>query len=399
MKKLLKAIILVLPIVILMGCSSDDNITPIPSTQISTTYTISSIYDNNVNGTAKFIKNDDNSTTVELKLTGIPTGEPHPASINYNTAAEGGTVAITLGTVSDVTGYSTISFSTLDNGTPITYDELIGFDGYVNVLYSVDQPDNIIAQGDIGQNELTGVSTTYSLGEKDVPGISGSVVFSQRENGESLAVLQLNNANSGNFYPASINNNTAVEGGSVALTFNPIDGSTGISATNVTELDSGVSFLYIDIVGFDGYINILESQANPGVIVAQGDIGENELTGVSTAYVLNEVNTSGISGNVTFYARNSGEALAVILLQNTIIGEMNPANIYSNDIATGGSIIFTFNPVDGDTGMSQTNVAVLDDDTVFGYEDVLGIDAHINVLLSNIQPTIVISQGNIGSNN
>jgi hypothetical protein len=160
-----------------------------------------------------------------------------------------------------------------------------------------------------------------------------------------------------------------------------------------------VSFLYIDIVSFDGYINILASETNPGIIIAQGDIGENELTGVSTTYVLNEVDASGISGNVTFYARNSGEALAVILLQNTIMGEMNPAHIYSNDVATGGDIIFNFNPVDGDTGMSQTNVAALLDDSLFGYADVLGVDAHINVLLNDLQPPTVISQGNIGSNN
>src|SRR5690606_29711384 len=94
-----KTLVFVLLLVILVGCSGDDHITPIPSSQISKTYSISSIYDNNVNGTAKFIKNGDNSTTVELKLTGIPTGNPHPASINYNTAAEGGNIAITLGTV------------------------------------------------------------------------------------------------------------------------------------------------------------------------------------------------------------------------------------------------------------------------------------------------------------
>ncbi|GGG59685.1 hypothetical protein GCM10010976_33060 [Bizionia arctica] len=380
-----------------MGCSSDDNITPIPSTQISKSYDVSSIYDNSVNGTAKFIKNDDNSTTVELKLTGIPTGIPHPASINYNTAAEGGAVAITLGTVNGDTGFSTISFSTLDDGTPITYDDLLGFDGYVNVLYSVDEPDNNIAQGDIGENELTGVSTTYNLGEKDVPGISGSVIFSQRENGESLAVLQLINPTSGNMYPAYMNNNTAVEGGSIALTFNPVDGDTGISATNVVALDNDVSFLYIDIVDFDGYIEIQQNQATPEIIVAEGDIGQNQLTGVATSYVLDEVDGSSANGTATFYARNNGEALAVILLLNTTIDVMHPAAIYSNDIALGGDIIFTFNPVNGNTGVSQTNVAVLNDNSLFGYADVLGVNGHIKVLLSDVQAT-VISQGNIGSN-
>jgi hypothetical protein len=382
---------------VLMGCSSDDHITPIPSSLTSKTYAVSSIFDNNVNGTAKFIKNDDNSTTVEIRLTGISTGTSHPASINFNTAAEGGDIAITLNDVNDTTGFSTTTFSTLDSGTSITYDDLLSFDGYVNVLYSESQPDHILAQGDIGQNELTDVSKTYSLSEKDVPGISGLATFYERENGEALAIIQITNAVNGMMHPAHIHNNTAVEGGDIAFTFNPVDGNTGISATNIAALDNDVAFLYIDIIDFDGYINVHESDMSLGTIVAQGDIGQNELSGVSTSYVLNEVDTSGISGTATFYGRNNGEALAVIALQNTPVDGLHPAYIYSNDVATTGDIIFTFNPVDGNTGISETNVSALDDNAVFGYDDVLGVNGHINVLLSEAQPTIV-SQGNIGAN-
>lgn len=397
MKKLLKLLNVLLPCMVLMGCSSDDHITPIPSSLTSKTYAVSSIFDNNVNGTAKFIKNDDNSTTVEIRLTGISTGTSHPASINFNTAAEGGDIVITLNDVNDTTGFSTTTFSTLDSGTSITYDDLLSFDGYVNVLYSESQPDHVLAQGDIGQNELTDVSKTYSLNEKDVPGISGLATFYERENGEALAIIQITNAVNGMMHPAHIHNNTAVEGGDIAFTFNPVDGNTGISATNIAALDNDVAFLYIDIIDFDGYINVHESDMSLGTIVAQGDIGQNELSGVSTSYVLNEVDTSGISGTATFYGRNNGEALAVIALQNTPVDGLHPAYIYSNDVATTGDIIFTFNPVDGNTGISETNVSALDDNAVFGYDDVLGVNGHINVLLSEVQPTIV-SQGNIGAN-
>jgi hypothetical protein len=265
------------------------------------------------------------------------------------------------------------------------------------VLYSESQPDHILAQGDIGQNELTDVSKTYSLSEKDVPGISGLATFYERENGEALAIIQITNAVNGMMHPAHIHNNTAVEGGDIAFTFNPVDGNTGISATNIAALDNDVAFLYIDIIDFDGYINVHESDMSLGTIVAQGDIGQNELSGVSTSYVLNEVDTSGISGTATFYGRNNGEALAVIALQNTPVDGLHPAYIYSNDVATTGDIIFTFNPVDGNTGISETNVSALDDNAVFGYDDVLGVNGHINVLLSEAQPTIV-SQGNIGAN-
>ena len=53
--------------------------------------------------------------------------------------------------------------------------------------------------------------------------------------------------------------------------------------------------------------------------------------------------------------------------------------------------------MDGNTGISETNVSALDDNAVFEYDDVLGVNGHINVLLSEAQPTIV-SQGNIGAN-
>ncbi|HLV38445.1 hypothetical protein [Xanthomarina sp.] len=399
MKMRFKSLVFIWSIVMFVACSGDDNITPIPSSLISKTYTISSIYDNSIDGTAKFIKNDDESVTVELRLTGIPTGSPHPASINYNTAAEGGNIAVTLGTVDGSTGFSTLTFTTLDDGTAITYDELLSFDGYVNVQLSSSQPNESIAQGDIGQNALTGVTKTYILGEKDLPGTSGTVIFSQRKNGEALAVIQLTNAVSGEIHPAHIHDNTAVEGGAIAFTFNSIDGDLGKSQTNVTALDDGTSFLFIDVIDFDGYINVHESQTNLGTIIAQGDIGENELSGVAKSYVLDEVDVPGISGTITFYSRNNGEALAVIVLQDTPINGVHPAYIYENNITTPGNILFTFNPVNGDTGISQTNVATLDDGVAFVYEDVLGVNGHVTVHLSTMQLTTIIAQGNIGINN
>lgn len=398
MKYIYKSLFYVLPLFLFFNCSGDDNITPIPSSQISKSYALSSIDDNNVSGTAKFINNEDNSITVELDFTAIPTGGTHPAHIHYNTAAEGGTIAISLGTVDGNTGFSTITFTTLDDGTPITYDELMSFDGYINVHESDSQLNVILAQGDIGQNELTGVSKTYTLAEKDVAGISGTVVFSERENGEALAVIQLANTLFGNTHPAHIHYNTAVEGGDIAFTFNPVNGDTGKSYTNVSELDDAISFLYMDVVEFDGYVNVHESDTNLGTIIAQGDIGQNELTGEFINYNLSEVDMSGINGFAIFQERTNGEALAVIKLLNTPVDGIHPAYIYTNDVDTAGSIIFTFNPVDGNTGESRTNMSALDDDTMFGYEDVLDVNGHIKVHLSSTQLSTIISQGNIGSN-
>ncbi|MCQ6468237.1 hypothetical protein NPN14_23720, partial [Vibrio parahaemolyticus] len=88
-------------------------------------------------------------------------GASHPAHIHLNTAAEGGDIALTLNAVDGTTGKSTTVLKALDNGTKITYQELLNFDGYINVHLSTSSLATLVAQGDIGQNELTGVSKVY----------------------------------------------------------------------------------------------------------------------------------------------------------------------------------------------------------------------------------------------
>ena len=62
----------------------------------------------------------------------------------------------------------------------------------------------------------------------------------------------------------------------------------------------------------------------------------------------------------------NGEALAVIQLDGTPDGGMHPAHIHQGSVATApGDIIFTFNQINGTTGMSKTNVSMLDDDDEF----------------------------------
>ena len=83
---------------------------------------------------------------------------------------------------------------------------------------------------------------------------------------------------------------------------------------------------------------------------------------------------------------------------NTPAGGMHPAHIHNNDIATGGGIAFTFNVVDGDTGMSMTQVEALDDSTPITYDEILTFNGYINVHLSATQLATIVAQGNIGSN-
>ena len=402
--KLRKTFRFILPIVmgamLVTSCSDDDGdfIPPIVDGGDSETYQLSSVSNPDISGTAKIIDNEDNSITVELELQNTPSGGMHPAHIHFNTAAEGGDIAITLGTVDGSTGMSSVTFSTLDDGTAISYEELLDFDGYINVHASADDLATLVAQGDIGQNELNGETKVYELGSVAIEEISGTATFSERVNGEALATIVLNNTPADGMHPGHIHMNTAAEGGDIAFTFNPVNGATGISNTNVSMLDDGTAFGYNDVLTYDGYINIHLSANDLATLVAQGDIGQNELTGESKSYELASVDVEGIDGTATFEERVNGEALATLMLNNTPEDGTHPAHIHMNTAAEGGDIIFTFNPVNGATGMSMTNVTALDDDTSFGYDQVLEVDGYINVHLSADDLATLVAQSDIGQN-
>ncbi len=401
-EKTLKLILpMIMGVMVIASCSSDDDsgtVPPIVNPGDSTTYQLSSVSDPSISGTATVTDNNDNTITVDLDLQNTPSGGMHPAHIHFNTAVEGGDIAITLGTVDGSTGMSSITFSALDDGTAITYEELLDFDGYINVHASADDLGTLVAQGDIGQNELTGTTKVYALGSVAVEDISGTATFAERVNGEALATIMLNNTPADGMHPAHIHSNTAVEGGDIIFDFAFVNGANGISKTNVAALKDGTAIGYDDILTIDGYINVHLSTDDLGTLVAQGDIGQNELTGEAKTYELGSVAVPTISGTATFEERINGEALATLMLEGTPVDGMHPAHIHANSAAEGGPVIFSFGLINGTTGIIRKNVSMLDDGTSFGYEDVLDVDGYINVHLSMEEITTLVAQGDIGEN-
>ncbi|WPY98517.1 hypothetical protein [Christiangramia sp. OXR-203] len=267
--------------VIFVACSSDDDniddTVETPVTQInSVTYELGSVSNSSISGKAKIIENSDATITVELSLENTSEGSEHPAHIHFNTAAEGGDIAITLGSVNGDTGESSVTFNSLDNGTPITYEELIDFDGYINVHFSSSELSTLIAQGDIGQNELTGNFKAYELNEKDIAGISGTIEFAERVNKTTLVTISLEGTIEGNTHPAHIHENDVATTGDIIAGLNAVDGATGISKTQIENLVGGATITYEEFLSSNAYVNVHLSDDNLSTIIAQGNIGDNE---------------------------------------------------------------------------------------------------------------------------
>ena len=273
-----KLTLLLLSIVTFVACSDDDDgtVTP-PFEGESEVFDLNAVSNSGVSGTATFTENEDNSVTIELDLDGTSDGNMHPAHIHFNSAAEGGDIAISLEPVDGATGMSTTTVDMTDDGTAITYDEVVNFDGYINVHQSSEDLETIVAQGDIGENVLTGESVSYDLATRDVEGISGTATFEERMNGETLITLDIEGTPGDGMHPAHIHMGSVEDApGDIAISLNSVDGATGMSMTQISETDAGDPVSYSELIEYDGYINVHLSAEDLETIVAQGNIGAND---------------------------------------------------------------------------------------------------------------------------
>lgn len=351
-----------------------------------------------VSGSVTLSKKNDGSTLVTVQLSGTNTGGSHPAHIHTSSAAQGGAILVDLNPIDGKTGKSETVIKALNNGSTISYEQLLVLDAYVNVHLSASNLPTLIAQGDIGINELTSTSKTYTLSSVANPAISGTAKVTKRVNGKTLVSIALTGTTSGVSSIAHIHINTVAQTGGVVVDLVPVNGATGKSETSVNNLNTGAAISYDEILNFDGYINVHESASAISTLIAQGDIGKNELTNVSKTYVLNAVTNNAITGTAKFTKRVSGETLISIALTGTTAGVASPAHIHLNSVAQGGAIAIDLTAVTGSTGRSETSISKLNNGTLVTYDMLLNFNGYINVHQSDTNLSTIIAQGNIGSN-
>jgi hypothetical protein len=349
------------------SCSDDDgysNPEPTEPTELnSKIYTLGTVGDFGVSGTAKFIENSDATLSIELDLQNTPASGIHPAHIHFNTAAESGDIALTLEDVNGDTGKSVTTFTSLNDGTAITYQGLLDFDGYINVHLSATELSTLVAQGDIGQNELTGETISYDLNERDVVGINGTVEFAERVNKTTLVTINLTGTTAGGIHPAHIHENDIATTGNIIVGLNPVIGDSGISKTQVKELVGGAAVTYTELLTINAYVNVHLSDADLDTIVAQGNIGSNAGTNPggaesktydvtnsgASAYIFNGEGLSNSNnpdltfkrgGTYTFNVDIPGHPFFINTVQGT--GTANTYNSgVTNNGAVSGTITFT----------------------------------------------------------
>ncbi|MGB5437407.1 MAG: hypothetical protein WBM98_16035 [Maribacter sp.] len=146
MKRSLSFLMLAFALV-LSGCNKDDVAEAVILKSVQ--YQIYDVSNSGVSGTATFTQEDNGSTHVLIELVGGYTAT-NPAFIRFNSAAEGGNVAITLHTCECAISNTTIT--QLDNGNTITYEGLLALNGHVTIHANSSNNSSILAVADIGAN-------------------------------------------------------------------------------------------------------------------------------------------------------------------------------------------------------------------------------------------------------
>ena len=129
--------------------NNPDSKEPEPKPVELVTYNLTAVNNSGTTGTAKLIRNEDGTSTIYIELTNAPEGL-HPAAVHENSLDVGGDIAITLNACECLISETVIT--ELDNGIAITFDQLMVFDGYINIYQGTESMDSIIAHANIGSN-------------------------------------------------------------------------------------------------------------------------------------------------------------------------------------------------------------------------------------------------------
>lgn len=206
--------------------------------------------------------------------------------------------------------------------------------------------------------------------------ISGTAKFTEVLNTDSVKVtIQLQGVSQDGSYPVYMRQGTSIENGQVAYDLGFVDGR------NPT-LNAVIPMSFSNLIKYNGSIDIYRNPNDTTTIVAQSEIGANE---VYKAYKMTDPQSGNQNGQFRVYKR-SGGAYVVIRLDTTMVPMGNvphPARVYKAD----GTRDFDLTDVSPGTGISTSTV------TTHTYDELTHYTGMIKVLQSADVQDVTLSEG------
>ena len=125
----------------------------------------------------------------------------------------------------------------------------------------------------------------------------------------------------------------------------------------------------------------------------------NDFTGNETTYSLQPGSQYSIVGTATIKERRDGTATVFITLTGTSGDNKLPVHLHLGNIATpAADVAALLNPVNSKTGISETRISQLANETSVTYAELINLEACIKVHLSDTgaERDIILAGGDIG---
>jgi hypothetical protein len=141
---------IIFTLILLIGCDSEEEV--YQYTGNVTVYELQKASDFPISGTATIKERRDGQVEIFIQLEGTDGNIEHPTHLHYgNISTPDAEVALVLNPVLGTTGKSATRFTALKDETPITYTELLEFDGHIKVhLDGGANKSTILAAGNVG---------------------------------------------------------------------------------------------------------------------------------------------------------------------------------------------------------------------------------------------------------
>lgn len=123
--------------------------------------------------------------------------------------------------------------------------------------------------------DFTGKETVYLFEGESTYDVTGSILFQEKKDGSLLATIKLKNTTDGDFHSAAIYFGSVDDPGEVAVILEPVDGDSGESVTQFSELADTTPLNFEELLIFNGHIKIHQNNANVGLVLASTNIGQN----------------------------------------------------------------------------------------------------------------------------
>ncbi|MBB6463064.1 hypothetical protein [Flammeovirga kamogawensis] len=247
-------------------------------------------------GLLQIEKDEKGNTVVKINLHS-PATEDLSVVVNSGEFGEANpSTLITLNSITTGESTSASIVSSFDNGSAISYEELLALDAHIIVQNSI-SPIHFTQLGDA--QFIDNQKREYALSGS----LEGNIKFLPKENGIMLTVVQLNKPAESAMNPRIISG-SALEAKESEILSNlqPILEGTTVSYTNIDQFATPSAIK-------NGYLNISNSNKE---VVSKTDIGGNTLTGNSISYTLIHDNNADIVGTFTLEERENGFSLASV---------------------------------------------------------------------------------------